>query len=146
MGAWEITKKDLRLILKDRGALYTLLALPVVFIAILGVSTGQLITTHESAQLVKVGLVDEDGGELAEKIFHDLSRIGGLKVTRVVDRDEATMHLQDGRSSVVVILGSGFQDRVDELNMGDVLDMEHSRLPNASTASPRSATQARRSS
>jgi len=128
MGAWEITKKDLRLILKDRGALYTLLALPVVFIAILGVSTGQLITTHESAQLVKVGLVDEDGGELAEKIFHDLSQIGGLKVARVVDRDEATMYLQDGRSSVVVILGSGFQDRVDELNMGDVLDMEHSRL------------------
>ena len=36
------TKKDLHLILKDRGALFTLLALPVVFIAILGVSTGRL--------------------------------------------------------------------------------------------------------
>jgi L-lactate dehydrogenase complex protein LldF len=48
MGVWEITVKDLRLILKDRGALYTLLALPVVFIAILGMSTGQLITTYSS--------------------------------------------------------------------------------------------------
>ena len=55
MEFWEITVKDLRLILKDRGALYTLLALPVVFIAILGVSTGQLITTHDAAKLVKIG-------------------------------------------------------------------------------------------
>lgn len=128
MGAWEITKKDLRLILKDRGALYTLLALPVVFIAILGVSTGQLITTHESSKLVKVGLVDEDGGEVAERIFHDLSQIGGLQVEKVVDRDEATIRLQDGRSSVVVFLGGDFQNRIDALNMGDVIDMEHGKL------------------
>jgi len=128
MGAWEITLKDLRLILKDRGALYTLLALPVVFIAILGVSTGQLITTHESAKLVKIGVVDEDGGEIAERIFHDLSRIGGLQVEKVVDRDEANIRLQDGRSSVVVILGGEFQNRIDELNMGDVVDMEHGKL------------------
>ncbi|HTI49658.1 MAG TPA: ABC transporter permease, partial [Planctomycetaceae bacterium] len=128
MGAWEITKKDLRLILKDRGALYTLLALPVVFIAILGVSTGQLITTHESAKLVKIGVVDEDGSELAEQVYHDLSQIGGLKVDKVNDRDEGNLRLQDGRSSVVVILGNEFSNRIDSLDMGDVIDMEHGKL------------------
>ena len=46
MGAWEITIKDLRLILKDKGALFTLLALPVVVIAILGMSTGQMLTSR----------------------------------------------------------------------------------------------------
>jgi ABC-2 type transport system permease protein len=128
MGAWEITKKDLRLILKDRGALYTLLALPVVFIAILGVSTGQLITTHESAKLVKIGVVDEDGSELAGEIYDDLSRIGGLKIDKVPNRDEGNLRLQDGRSSVVVILGNEFSSRIDALDMRDVLDMEHGKL------------------
>jgi ABC-2 type transport system permease protein len=69
MRAWEITIKDLQLILKDRGALYTLLALPVVFIAILGVSTGQLITTHDAAKLVKVGVVDQNESELSDHVF-----------------------------------------------------------------------------
>ena len=118
MGAWEITKKDLRLIVKDKGALYTLLAFPVVFIAILGVSTGQLITTHETSKLVKVGVVDEDGSELAEQVSHDLSQIGGLQVEKITGRDEGTLRLQDGRSSVVVVLGKDFHDRIDGIGSG----------------------------
>lgn len=128
MRAWEITIKDLRLILKDRGALYTLLALPVVFIAILGVSTGQLITTHDAAKLVKVGLVDQNESELSDHVFRDLSSIGGLKVDKVTNRDEAMLRLQDGRSNVVVILGKDFDTRVEDLDLGDVFDTEHGKL------------------
>jgi ABC-2 type transport system permease protein len=128
MGAWEITKKDVRLILKDKGALYTLLALPVVFIAILGISTGQLLTTHESAQLVKVAIVDEDKSELAQEVIHDLSQIGGLQVETVMNRDEGRMELQDGRASVLVTLGKEFHDRVDDMNLGDVIDSQHGML------------------
>ncbi len=128
MEFWEITVKDLRLILKDRGALYTLLALPVVFIAILGVSTGQLITTHDASKLVKIGVVDEDGGEISAHVFRDLAAIGGLKVSKVDNRDEAKLRLQDGRSSVVVILGKDFSNRVDDLNLSDVFDTEHGKL------------------
>ena len=128
MGAWEITIKDLRLILKDRGALYTLLALPVVFIAILGVSTGQLITTHDQANLVKIGVVDESATELSEAVFQNLSTIGGLKVTKVKDRDEAQLRLQNGRSSVVVIFGQEFSEKIDDLELSDVFDSEHGKM------------------
>ncbi|HVV99379.1 MAG TPA: ABC transporter permease [Planctomycetaceae bacterium] len=128
MGAWEITKKDLRLIIKDKGALYTLLALPVVFIAILGVSTGELITTHESSKLLKVGVLDEDGSPLAQQVFHDLSHIGGLSVGTVPDRDQANFYLQDGRCSVVVFLGKDFHNVVEDLDPADVVDIEHGRL------------------
>ena len=134
MGAWEITVKDLCLILKDKGALYTLLALPVVFIGILGVSTGQLITTHEQSKLVQIGLVDEDGGEVSEHIFRDLSAIGGMKVEKVIDRDEAKLQLQDGRRSVVVILGKDFHNRIDELDLSDVFDTEHGKLADGLSA------------
>ena len=128
MGAWEITIKDLRLILKDRGALYTLLALPVVFIAILGVSTGQLITTHDQANLVKIGVVDESGTDLSADVFRNLSTIGGLKVDKVKDRDEAQLRLQNGRSSVVVIFGKEFGDKIEDLELSDVFDSEHGKL------------------
>jgi ABC-2 type transport system permease protein len=128
MGIWEITIKDLRLILKDRGALYTLLALPVVFIAILGMSTGQLITTHEAAKLLKIGIVDENQGFLAENVFSNIAAIGGLKAEKVSDRDEARLRLQDGRSSVVVYIGKEFDSKVDDLGMRDIFDSEHGKL------------------
>ena len=128
MEFWEITVKDLRLILKDRGALYTLLALPVVFIAILGVSTGQLITTHDAAKLVKIGVIDEDQSEISEHVYRDLGAIGGLQVSKIENRNEAKLRLQDGRSSVVVILGKDFSSRVDDLNLSDIFDTEHGKL------------------
>jgi ABC-2 type transport system permease protein len=128
MGLWEITVKDLRLILKDRGALYTLLALPVVFIAILGVSTGELITTHEESKLLKVGIVNENGGPLSKDISKSLSTIGGIKALEVSDRDEAKRWLQDGRSSVVVTIGKDFEERIDELKLRDIFNREHGKL------------------
>lgn len=128
MGVWEITVKDLRLILKDRGALYTLLALPVVFIAILGMSTGELITTHEASKLLKIGVVNENSEPVSEEVFRSLSSIGGIKAVKVSDRNEARLRLQDGRSSVVVILGKDFDTKIDDLNLRDIFNTEHGKL------------------
>lgn len=128
MGIWKITIKDLRLILKDRGALYTLLALPVVFIAILGVSTGQLITTHDEAKLIKLGVVDESQSELSRQVYQNLSKIGGIKAGLISNRAEGHLHLQDGRASVVVILGKHFEENVDDLGLRDIFNLESGRL------------------
>lgn len=128
MGVWEITIKDLQLILKDRGALYTLLALPVVFIAILGMSTGELITTHEASKLLKIGLVIESPDPVSEEVFRSLSSIGGIKAARVDDRSEARLQLQDGRSSVVVIIGKDFAQKIDDLDLRDIFNIEHGKL------------------
>ena len=134
MGTWLITVKDLRLILKDRGALFTLLALPIVFIAILGVSTGRLLTAHDELKLVKISVVDEDKSELSDHVFRDLGSIRGLKVDKVDSENEAKRRLQDGSSSITVILGKEFDDRIDELSMSDVLDAEHGKLADGVSA------------
>jgi ABC-2 type transport system permease protein len=128
MGAWEIAVKDLRVILQDKGALFTLLALPVVIIAIFGMSTGQMFTAQEEAKLVKVAVVDEDNVAISEHVIRDLAAIGGLKVETAADRDEARRRLQEGRSGVVVILGKDFEDRINDLNLADVFDTEHGKL------------------
>ena len=128
MGVWEITLKDLRLILKDRGALYTLLALPVVFIAILGVSTGELFSKHDEGKLLKIGMVDESGGELSQQLFENLAAIGGIKVGKIDNRAEGKRQLQDGRSGVVVIVGKEFEDRVEDLKMTDIFNTHRGKL------------------
>jgi len=128
MGAWDITVKDLRIILKDKGALFTLLALPVVIIAIFGMSTGQMFTSDEQSKLIKVCVVDEDNGEVSEHVVHDLSAIGGLKLEKADTREQAQSQLRNGRSNVVVILGKDFQNRIDDLDMADVFDTEHGKL------------------
>jgi ABC-2 type transport system permease protein len=87
-----------------------------------------MLTSREESKLVQVGLVDEDRGEVSEHVFRDLSSIGGLKVEKVSDRDEARLQLQDGRRSVVVILGKDFHNRIDELDLADVFDPEHGKL------------------
>jgi ABC-2 type transport system permease protein len=134
MDAWEITKKDLYLILRDKGALYTLLVLPLVFVTILGASTGRLMTTHDDTKLVKLGIVDEDRTDLSRQVVRDLIAVGGLKAGMVENIDEAHHRLQDGRCNLVVCIGPTFHERISELDLGDVLDTEHGKLAVGLTA------------
>lgn len=134
MGVLDITAKDMRLILRDRGALYTLLALPVVFIAILGMSTGQLMTTHEQSKLLKIGVVNENSNPLSEEVYSSIASIGGIKAQKVSDRGEARLWLQDGRSSVVIIIGRNFDSRVEDLNLRDIFNTEHGKLSHGLSA------------
>ncbi len=128
MGAWEITKKDLYLIVRDKGALYTLLVLPLVFVAILGASTGRLLTTEDETKLVKLGIVDEDGSELSKRVVQSLIAVGGLKAETAENHDEARLRLQDGRYNLVVSVGAEFDEQVDSLELFDVLDTERGKL------------------
>lgn len=128
MGAWDITVKDLRLILQDRGALYTLLALPIVFIAILGLSTGQLLAKRDELKLINIAFVDEGQTDLSAAVYQNLVDIGGLKLDKVSSRSEANRSLQDGRNGLAIILGKDFENKVDELEMADVLDGQHGKL------------------
>ncbi len=128
MGAWEITKKDLYLIARDRGALYTLLVLPLVFVAILGVSTGRLMTTHDETKLVKLGIVDNDNSDLSRNVMESLLSVKGLIAEQAENESEARRRLQDGRYNIILHIGPEFHQRIDELDLGDVLDTKHGKL------------------
>src|SRR5262249_49578473 len=128
MGAWDITVKDLRLISQDRGALYTLLALPIVFIAILGLSTGQLLAKRDELKLINIAFVDEDQTDLSGAVYQNLVDIGGLKLDKVSTRAEAHRSLQDGRNGLAIIVGKEFETKVEDLEMADVLDGQHGKL------------------
>lgn len=128
MGAWEITKKDLYLILRDKGALYTLLVLPLVFVTILGASTGRLMTTEDQTKLVKLGIVDESESELSRQVVNELIGVGGLKAETAANRDEARRRLQDGRYNLVVTIGPNFDEQIDLLDLADMLNTGKGKL------------------
>jgi ABC-type transport system involved in multi-copper enzyme maturation permease subunit len=62
MAIWTLAKKELRLLLRDRRAVIILLAMPVIFILILGLSLGEGFGQKPDDRL-RVSLVDRDLGD-----------------------------------------------------------------------------------
>ncbi|QDT65670.1 ABC transporter permease [Calycomorphotria hydatis] len=59
MAIWEITSKDLSLLVRDRRTLAVLLALPMVFIAIIGLTSGKFMGLQNSNRQLKIVVLDE---------------------------------------------------------------------------------------
>ena len=58
MPFWDIAKKDLILLARDMRALFMLVAFPLLFITIIGLTTGKLLGWKSENQVLKIGIVD----------------------------------------------------------------------------------------
>lgn len=134
MGAFDIAQKDLRLLIRDRRAAAILIALPLIFIAIIGVSTGQLLNLRQGGREVTVGVVDQvpaDGGkdaELVEKVLQQIRSHKHFKVSEFETHDAALAALDRGRVIDVLVIGRDFPQKVKELELGDILRSTTGRL------------------
>ncbi len=128
MNASQITKKDLLLLYRDRRTLAVLVALPLVFISILGASTGKLFSSAQQAGKYKIGVVDDDRTDVSEKIVDELGRITALELSAFSDRRDAEVARAEGKIHVLLYIGPEFHQRVDELEIYDVLHTEEGRL------------------
>ncbi|MBL8851524.1 MAG: ABC transporter permease [Planctomycetaceae bacterium] len=61
MRALQITLKDLRLLMRDRRAAIVLLLLPLIFITIIGLSTGQILNARDGGDDVSIAVVNLSG-------------------------------------------------------------------------------------
>ena len=128
MNAWQITLKDLRLLQRDRRTLFILVALPLIFITILGLSTGQFLTMQDKNQLIQIAIVNADKGDLARQFAENLRTKDGLDAKLVVDRDEAVAKLETAVYMAVISIGPKFQERVEELTIADILYLDEGKL------------------
>lgn len=126
-GALEITRKDLKLLVRDRRALVLLILLPMGFIAILGMSTGQLFTSGDKQQYA-IGFVDHDSSPTSEMLFaqyqgHTDIRVVHYNTNSAGDADEkAAAALRKNEIAAVVTVGSEFEERVEnDLTLDDLL-------------------------
>ena len=81
MSTRRIVAKDLTLLTRDRRALTTLLLMPLIFIAILGFSTGKIFGQPDRDALLQIAVVNMDG---TWRLTSDLGRtLGALRAERL---------------------------------------------------------------
>jgi len=121
LGAWDITCKDLKLLIADKRALVLLLLLPLLFIAILGMSTGQFLTTKEKPAAYRVAIIDASQTELSQRVVGNLRKHHDLEVLTFANQSEVDATDTKDHISAVLTIGPTFVEKVDELNMRDML-------------------------
>ena len=110
MTAWEITRKDLRLLVRDRRALAVLVVLPMLFIFILGMSTGKLMGWRKSNHQLAVGVIGGDRNEATEKMVGRLSKLRFLKVSELADGVDVKVQMEDKELLAVITIGPQFHE------------------------------------
>ncbi len=147
MNAWQITKKDLKLMFRDRRALATLVVFPLVFITIIGLTTGQLLGWKDRNKQLKIAVVDqidysqmddENSTELSEnpklarnlvvKFLNRIQKRDGIHVQEENDPAVARKLYKNGTVNTALLIGPAFIERVDALNLEDILVPDEGRL------------------
>lgn len=152
MNIWNIARKDLLLLARDRRAVSVLIALPLVFIAIIGMSTGQMLGWRNENEQLRLAIINRDtdprpapaadepsDGEEPEPVDEKLAALSGqiverlqakqgLAVESMTSRQDASDLVHDGELTAVIVIGPEFKDRVNEMRPGDVLDTEGTGL------------------
>lgn len=128
MNFWKITKKDVRLLLRDRRALFVLVALPLTFITILGISAGQLFSQKEKGKKYRLGVVDEDQSDMSERLLGEVRKIAALEIAEFSDINEARELLADGKIEVLAHIGPSYHERVQDLDLSDVVYSDEGKL------------------
>jgi ABC-2 type transport system permease protein len=104
---WNMTKKDLKIFLKDRAAITWLFILPVVFILIFSFLTNLAMggsSSQEADTRTRLIVVNNDPeGELSQRFLDDLDRAGifRLEIASQVAADENLKYLKVSRYLVI---------------------------------------------
>ncbi|HZU35960.1 MAG TPA: ABC transporter permease [Gemmataceae bacterium] len=118
MPIWTIAKKDLRLLVRDRRAVIILLVMPLVFIAVLGLSLGEGFAQKPDNRL-RISFVNLDEGKYDRKagfpdqpwsqvVLNDLADTAGIRVEQISDLDAARDLVRTGRRAAVLVFGPHF--------------------------------------
>jgi len=91
MKALSLAFKDLQILFRDRGNLFMLLLLPLLFIVVFsGALSG--VGKGEKDTRIPLAIVDLDGGKSAKALLQDLDEAGGVRV-ELLDRARAMERL-----------------------------------------------------
>lgn len=134
MSAWQITRKDLLLLSKDTRAVVLLLILPLLFISIVGMSTGQFLTRDDDSQRFRILVVDNCNVDLSHQLVAALQKHRELLVTVAPSLTEADDTLQRGDASMLIKIGKEFEARAEDLQISDVFNSETGPLADGPAA------------
>lgn len=109
-----IALKDLRLATRDRSGLLLLLVMPLVLITVLGFAFGGAFASRPVIGRFEVGIVDQDGGQLATA-FGDIlrdERLQELFAPTALTADEANESVRTGKLAGAIVIPANFTSDV----------------------------------
>jgi len=130
MPAAHIIRKDLLILTRDRRAAATLVFMPLIFIAILGLSTGRIVRGENTAATLRIEWVDQSDSQLANDISRSIRQRDEIEWSHLDNVQRARQRVDDGRADAAVTIGSDFQRAVDALDLADWLDPGRGKLAN----------------
>jgi ABC-type Na+ efflux pump permease subunit len=124
MVIWALAKKELRLMLRDRAGAALLLALPLLFILILGLLLGEGFGQKPDDTL-RISIVDLDRGSgLGARpwsywVQTDLRETPGIRLEIIPAREEAESLIREHKRAAVLVLRPNFSERLNRCSFLD---------------------------
>lgn len=115
--SWRMSKKDLKILFKDRGQLAVLFALPLILaICFAGPYALMDITITrggESNLSIRACVVNEDQGPYGEQLETALRGVGPLRLLSSRTIDQADAKVADGEVAAAIVIPADFSARID---------------------------------
>ena len=102
---WAITRKDIKILLKQPGEWLLLFLTPFLFIAIMG-----QVFAGGGPPTTTVYVVDEDNSRTSGQIIDALAESEGLTIEMLDSQVEADRHIGQGQRIAAIIIPAGFGD------------------------------------
>src|SRR5436305_3622195 len=129
MPIWTLALKDLRLLVRDTRAVVILLAMPLIFMTVLGLALGEGFGQKPDDRL-RVSIIDEDRGQppgavgfpgepWSHVVRRDLEQTAGIRVEIIPTREQAERLVRRGQRSAVLVFGPDFSERVHRCSFLD---------------------------
>lgn len=116
MKSLNIAGKDIKILLRDKRALLTLIAMPFVLISILGLALSDTFSPNPSISVFDIAVVDHDGGEVAKLLVDDTLKSKDLKrlfrVKEMKEDAKAKELVSQGEMASVVIIPEDFSSKL----------------------------------
>ncbi len=123
MAIWTLARKDFRVVWRDRRALIVLLLMPLLMIAVLGLSLGEGFGQKPDDRL-RIAILDLDKGytehdpdtgrdiehHWSRVVLDDLARTSGIRIDPIGSREEANELIENGRRAAVWIFEPNFSE------------------------------------
>jgi ABC-2 type transport system permease protein len=112
MSALSVAFKDIQIFLKDRGALFQLILLPLIFIVVYSAVAAGFDAGDED-QRIPLPVVDLDGGQAANALLDGLDRAGGVKV-ELIENEGAMQNLEENKISWLLTIPEDFTEGISQ--------------------------------
>lgn len=112
MSALSIAFKDLQILVKDRGSLFMLFLLPLIFILVVaGAFSGGEVDDVDTR--IPLAVVDLDGGPRAQALIEEIEDAGGVRL-EMASAQTARQRLEAGEIQRYLTIPTGFSDQLDQ--------------------------------